>query len=202
MRKFPRREADVVALARQIIHGLTVKADVYPSPPLDPAELRSLLDAYKRALEATIAARAAATVARKTKDAAFKDLVEGMKAELRYAEHAARYDNAKLMPLGWSGRKEPTPLSVPGAATKLEVKREGPGWVSLSWRKPKDGGTVATYLIQVSHVGRRDWRTAGLCFETATVVKDQERGVELEYRVVAINKAGEGLPSNTVTVLL
>ena len=35
-----------------------------------------------------------------------------------------------------------------------------------------------------------------------TVLAEQERGVELEYRVVTLNKAGEGLESNIVTAVL
>ena len=80
--------------------------------------------------------------------------------------------------------------------------REGRGDVALRWRKPKDGGHIAIYLIQVRHFGQGEWRDAGRSFKTAVVLEDQERGVELEYCVVAINKAGEGLESNSVTVLL
>ena len=202
MRKFPRREADVAALARQVIAGLTENVEDFPSPPLGAAEIQSLLDAYKTALDAKMLARAAAAEASKAKDEALRSLIDGMKTELRYAEDAVKYDNAKLKSLGWRGRKEPTPMSVPGQAMYMDVVREGPGWISLKWKKPKDGGTLATYLVQVSHAARGDWRPAGLCFETNTVLNDQERGVELEYRVVTLNKAGEGLPSNVVTALL
>jgi hypothetical protein len=41
-----------------------------------------------------------------------------------------------------------------------------------------------------------------LCFETKIELTEQERGVELMYRVVTLNKAGEGLPSNIVNALL
>jgi len=34
------------------------------------------------------------------------------------------------------------------------------------------------------------------------LLNDQERGVELAYEVVAVNKAGADLPSNIVTVVL
>ena len=93
-------------------------------------------------------------------------------------------------------------MQPPGQATHLEVKREGPGWVSLDWKKPKDGGPVAFYLVQVRHHGKGDWREACRHFETTIVLKDQERGVELEYCIVTVNKAGEGPPSNAVTALL
>ena len=125
-----------------------------------------------------------------------------MKTELRYAELAVNYNDRKLNQLGWRKRKEPTPMQPPGAATNLAVKREGRGWVSLDWKKPKDGGPVAYYQLEVRHTGKGEWRDAGRYFEAATVLKDQERGVELEYCVVTVNKAGEGLPSNVVTALL
>ena len=77
-----------------------------------------------------------------------------------------------------------------------------PGWVRLSWKKPKDGGPIAFYQLRVRHHGKADWRDDAQCFETETVLENQERGIELEYCVVAVNKVGEGLESNIVAVLL
>lgn len=202
MRKFPRKEADVAALARQIVAGLTAKVDDFPSPPLAPAELQSFLDDYKKALDDTMLARAAVAKACAAKDEALKALLGGMKTSIRYAEDAVKYDDAKLTAIGWSGRKKPTPMAVPGQVMGLKVIREGPGWISLKWKKPRDGGAIATYQVQVGHYDRSDWRSAGLCFKTETTLEEQERGAELVFRVVAINKAGEGVPSNAVTAVL
>ena len=202
MRRFPRREADVAALARQIVSGLTTEADDFQSPPLPPTELQSLLDTYTGMHEDVVQARAALSLAVGDKDEALENLVLGMKADLRYAEYAVKHDGAKLKSLGWSKRKERSPTPIPGQTSHLVTMFEGPGSIALEWKKPKDGGPVATYLVQVSHAGRGDWRTASLCFETEITLKDQERGVELEYQVVALNKAGEGVPSNVVAAVL
>jgi hypothetical protein len=46
------------------------------------------------------------------------------------------------------------------------------------------------------------WAIVGVAIETETTLVNQERGKEWEYRVVALNKAGESLPSNTVFAVL
>lgn len=42
----------------------------------------------------------------------------------------------------------------------------------------------------------------GTALETEITLNNQERGKEWAYRVVAINKAGESEPSNTVEAVL
>jgi hypothetical protein len=41
-----------------------------------------------------------------------------------------------------------------------------------------------------------------MAIESETTLTEQERGKEWEYRIVAVNKAGEGEPSNTVMAVL
>ncbi len=202
MRKFPRREADVAALAQLIVAGLKKNADDFASPPLSPAELQALLDDYRKKHNAAVSAQAAAGLAFDAKDKALKELTEGMKVELHYAEYAVKHDEEKLLSLGWSKRRKPRSMTAPGQTLPLEVKREGPGWICLDWKKPIDGGKVSTYQIQVRHEKKGKWRNVELCFETMTVLAEQVRGIDLEYRVFALNKAGKGLPSNVVTAVL
>lgn len=41
-----------------------------------------------------------------------------------------------------------------------------------------------------------------MAIESEITLSDQERGRELEYRIIPVNKAGEGEPSNTVMAVL
>jgi len=72
----------------------------------------------------------------------------------------------------------------------------------LDWKAPADGGVPAAYKVM-----RRE-RPAGAWEEIATAViseatlVEQPRGKELEYRIIAVNKASEGEPSNTAMVVL
>jgi hypothetical protein len=41
-----------------------------------------------------------------------------------------------------------------------------------------------------------------MAVESEATLNNQERAKDWEYRVIAVNKAGEGVPSNTVAVVL
>jgi len=202
MARFPITEAEVVALAQAMKSGLTDNAAIYPAPPVAPADLTALISAYTTAKNAAIAAQAAAEDATTSKDEALEDLADAMRSDIRYAENTVDYDDDKLKLIGWAGRKERTPLAPPGQARLLEAPKQGEGWVFLDWKAPIDGGAPAAYKVM-----RRE-RPAGAWEEVATAViseatlVEQPRGKELEYRIIAVNKAGDGEPSNTAMVVL
>jgi len=98
-----------------------------------------------------------------------------------------------------------SPFSVPIFIFKtrsLEAPREGEGWVFLDWKEPVDGGAVAAYKIQRRERPSGAWADVGMAIESEITLSGQERGKEWEYRVLAVNKAGEGQPSNTVMAVL
>jgi hypothetical protein len=65
-----------------------------------------------------------------------------------------------------------------------------------------DGGAVAAYKIQRRERPAGLWADVGLAVESEITLTNQTRGKEFEYRVMAVNKAGEGEPSNTVMAVL
>jgi len=182
--------------------GLTDNAAIYPAPPVLPADLTTLINTYTSAKNDAIAAQAVAEEVTTNKDEALEDLADAMRSDIRYAENTVHFDDDKLKLIGWAGKKANTSLVPPGQARLLEAPKQGEGWVFLDWKAPADGGVPAAYKVM-----RRE-RPAGAWEEVATAViseatlVEQPRGKELEYRIVAVNKSGDGEPSNTAMVVL
>ncbi len=202
MARFPRTEAQVKALAQSMATGLTANPADFPAPPVAPLDLQALLDSLITLTDDQVAAMAAAEQATETKAAGLEELVTAMKADLRYAEDAVNYDDAKLTAIGWGGRAAATALEVPGQPRSLEAPSQGEGWVFLDWKKPSDGGAVSAYKIERRERPAGDWMLISMAIESEATLNNQDRGKDWEYRVIASNKTGESVPSNTVSVVL
>ena len=200
--RFPNTEAKIIALAQKIIAGLRDNPN-FPDPPASPDQLQASLDKVIASGDAQVKALAAAKQATDIKQADFDSMMTEMKSILHYAEDAVHDDDAKLSELGWGGRAEPHALQVPGQPRLLEVLEQGAGWLTLDWKKPADGGAPASCKIERRElIEGGTWSLAGIAIDTEVTLNSQEHGREWEYRVIAINKAGESEPSNTVTAVL
>ena len=72
----------------------------------------------------------------------------------------------------------------------------------LDWKKPADGGSVSAYKIMRRERPAGAWAEAAMAVTSDATLVEQPTGKELEYLVTAVNKAGEGQPSNTEMVVL
>ncbi len=202
MARFPRTEPEVAALAEAMITGLTANAVLYPAPPVAVLDLTAAKTAYITALNAAIAAKAVAETATVAKDDTLEALVDAMKTDLRYAENTVDFDDAKLNLIGWAGKAAATPLTVPGQVRSLEVPRQGADWVMLDWKQPADGGAASAYKVTRRERPAGAWEDVATAVITEATLVGQPTAKELEYRVIAVNKAGDGPPSNTEMVVL
>ena len=88
---FPKREAEIIALAQSLAAGLAAGVSDFPSPPVSIANLEALLDSAQTMIDNAVGAHAAAEEATSAKNAAFIELIAAMRAHLRYPEAARHY---------------------------------------------------------------------------------------------------------------
>lgn len=200
--KYPEAEAEILALARQVVEGLKQLGGELPAPPVPLDEMHARL-ARADAVTAEVVVAATALRERHTvKNDAIQDVVDGTKATLKYAEVVFRDQPDKLSQLGWGPRRDGSTLEAPGEVRDIQITAEGDTWVALRWNPPVDGGAVGGYKIQRKKKDGDGWEEVGSSVDTEHTLINQPRGIEMDYRVVAANKAGVGQPSATVTVVL
>ena len=207
MPKFPKREADILALVELMWAGYNAHHDDFPSARRP--RLMAARNAYVTARDAQTDALAEAQVATEQKDAKLAALVELMKDELKKSEVDVGADSEKLEYIGWGPKAPPSPAEAPGQPRNLDAAIQGAGTILLDWKAPArgSGGNVRTYVIERREQPEGggefgEWRQVGIALESETTLMNQPRGVQLEYRVKAVNTGGESLPSNTVAVVL
>jgi len=73
----------------------------------------------------------------------------------------------------------------------------------LDWKEPIDGGQVVAYIrCSGARVPRANGPISPPPWSRRSPSTTQARAKELEFRVIAINKAGEGESSNSVMAAL
>ena len=200
--QFPTREADILRLANDIAAGLAAHTEAFPAPPFSPEDFQSALAEHDGNRDVAIRARASAAQSTDAKEKSLSKVEDMAKPVIRYAENHTRGDDGRLQLLGWGGRRQRTVTEPPGQVRTLEVIREGKDWVFLDWKEPTDGGEVAAYRVQRRKRDGGDWMDVGMAVESEVTLNGQEPGIEYEYRVHAVNKAGEGPASNIVRAVL
>lgn len=198
--QYPNTEDSQLALAMRVAHSLSRQSAIFPHPPVPSAELQALINIYQAKRQMADNMTAQAQMATHAKDEALEALNSALKADLRYAENEVNFNNEQLELIGWGGYAAPVSLQAPGEPRTLEVVRQGEGWVYLDWKEPSDGGKVAAYKVQRSTDGALHWKDVAVTVGSEYTLHDQPRGKNVLYQVVAINKAGDGKPSNVVGV--
>jgi hypothetical protein len=201
MARFPKSEPEIAALAHVVVQGLREAAEDFPAPPVSADDLQTRLERFNTAIAATVTAENRFREDHAEKDEALTEVVDGLKADLKYAEVTVRGQPEKLTRLGWGRRRSSSTLRSPGEVRDIAIVSEGDTWAILRWNPPVDGGAPAFYRIQRRQEGE-PWKDAGTATITEQLMSNQPRGVELHYRVIAVNKAGDGPPSATVTLVL
>ena len=65
-----------------------------------------------------------------------------------------------------------------------------------------DSGTPSAYKVMRRERPAGPWEEVATAVVSEATLVEQPKGKELEYRIIAVNKAGDGEPSNTAMVVL
>ncbi|MBI9082753.1 MAG: fibronectin type III domain-containing protein [Desulfobacterales bacterium] len=202
MAQFPQTEAEIIVAAQAIIGGLTGNPTVFPTPPVSAVDLQAVLDSFVGLCDQVNANEVAGKQLTLTKQGGLEELTDAMKADYSYGETATAPSYEQLPLIGWDKRKTPSAPAVPGIPRNFEATRQGEGWVFLDWKSPADGGAVVSYQVERRERPTGDWVIAGMALKSEIMLVSQERGKDLEYRVIPVNNSGQGEPSATIAVVL
>ncbi len=200
MAQFPVSETEIIALAQAIITGLNAHPDEFPNPPVIADIMQTYVGNVLTTRDEITHHQALAVDATNRNRQHLQILGEAMRLDLKYAEQTVPKE--KWILVGWAQRAEPVALQKPGQPRNLECLRKGDNSIQLDWKAPKDGGKVAIYHIERRIMPDGPWLLVKTSFETEIILADQPRGQTLEFRVIASNKAGDSVESNSVAVMV
>jgi len=216
MPKYPDRKAEKDSLYSAIVAGITANAALYPSGPGQPFALATFngfittKTTAKNTRQNEEGQFRAAVVA---EDASYDDCDDEARRLLNLAIATHGVDSPNLVHIGWGPRNAPN-SNLPGQARQLEATVQGPGDCFLDWKSPapvggpNPPGAVAFYKMQrrkrtLAGQQTEDWGEWQVTTtDTEIGLTGLERGVEYDFRAVASNVSGDGVPSNVVTVVL
>lgn len=202
---FPKSENEVYELANIVLNGVTTNPGDFPG--IDPIELSTVISNYSGSKNSAESARAQSKIATVSKKDSLSELETYLKNTLKKAEIDCQDDPEKLSEIGWGPRSNPTPLAMPGQCGFLTAYDEAAGSLKLKWNKPTTGGAPSIYRIERSDQPEGGgipgpWKIVNTFYKNDVQLEDQPRGIEMQYRVIATNAAGDGIASNIATVVL
>ena len=206
MPEFPLVEGEIFALATAMQSGYaSAPADF---PHADLAGLTAVFGAFKAASAEYMQCKAAAALAAKRKREYLQTLTAFMRLQLKQSEADTAQHPLKLEQIGWGPRAKGKTARVPGEPQRLVCEVKEHGAVYLRWSNPVrgDGGRVMTYIVErrewSGDAGFNEWRLVAVTHAKEILLTEEPRGQRLEYRILGMNRAGQGAPGNVATVMV
>ena len=200
MPRFPKTEAEIIALALQIQNGLNTNPQLENSP-VKNNEFTAAYDAFIAKRDAIQVKESELGVMHDDKDDLMDGLTAMMQRVIQYLESVTDSDPTQLASIGWGSADAPT-KQPPGQPRVLEIVSQNDSTVSLDWKSNSDGGRAASYRVERRERPAGAWETCWGTNLTEAVLVNQPRGKELEWRVVGYNSNGDSPPSNSVAAIL
>ncbi len=201
MPRFPINETETIILAQLVANGIKDNPTTFPNPPVVPTATLTGITAYNTKNVEIQAKEAESRLLVQEKNTIYNVVRQDTRDLIDYAKIVAKGDPAILALISWGPRADAIGMLPPGQSRYFEVIGQGDGYVRTDWKEPIDGGAVAAYNLMRSEDGE-NFVIAGTFTVSEGAVFEQPTGKKLTYHVVGINRAGESVPSNSVTVTL
>ena len=213
----PRPDGDFDAWQANFIAYATANAAALGLDPLvDIPPLTTAQGTWTTDFAANTSAQAAAQSAREGKDAARDAYVGLIRPLVLRLQASPDVDDTERAALGITvPDRIATPAAVPTTrpVVKVDTRQRIRNERSFADEATPtrtgtlggaDGGKTANYMLRWENTRGEPgpWTNVGLAIESEMTLSNQERGKEWEYGVIAVNKAGEGTPSNIVMAVL
>lgn len=206
MSQFPRSRTEVLRFAERMLSGYAKDPEAYPHK--DVKGLKNALTDCKRGDEDSAMKEAALRRATETGNKNYARIEKLLKSQMKHADVDTGGDPEKLAAIGCARTKPQSRKTPPLPPCGLEILAKGPGTMDLKWTKAK-GARAKT--IRMYRIDRRErtapgkpygnWQEVTAVLETRRLLVNQPQGVQLEYRIVAVNQYGESA-SESIEVTL
>lgn len=186
----------LVAKAEHVHAQLTANAVQFPTPSPSLASLLGAKDALLTAIGNALDGGRSAHQAKRDK---FRTLKNLLKQTADYVANVAKGDAQLIIDGGFELRAEAKPSHLPGAPSSLDaLTPDVTNAVRIEWKGERN---VRLYQVQMSATdpaGTPAWTTVALTSKRQHTVSDLEPYRVYWFRVIAVNVAGESLPSDVL----
>lgn len=169
----------------------------FPNPPVSMASMSTLGDELMAAVEAAIGG---SVQQRKHRDAKVAEAKEVLRMQADYQRAVCAGDAEKLASGGFELAKKPEPITVVGVAGNLRARAtDQSGQLRLRWNHAFGG---KLYDVEQADgdptLGTTTWTSVGMTSKVYFDVNGLEPYAAHWFRIVAIGKDSQGLPSDIV----
>lgn len=186
----------LVAKAEHVLAQLTANAAQFPNPVPSLAVLDAGKEALLKAIAVALDGGRSAHQAKRDEFSALRSL---LKQTADYVAFVANGDAQLIIDGGFELRAEAKPSHLPGAPTNLDaLTPDITNAVKIEW---KGGRNVRLYQVQMSTTDPAQnaaWSQVGLTSKRQFNVPNLEPYRVYWFRVIAVNTAGESLPSDVL----